>query len=62
MSTAGSNAMGADYYYQYMRDQLCVVSRGGWADGSYAGSRLRALHIFRTAAIHNVGFACCSYL
>jgi hypothetical protein len=54
--------MGADYYYQYMRDQLCVVSRGGWSYGSNAGSRGRGLHDFRTYAYNAVGFACASYL
>jgi hypothetical protein len=62
MSTAGSNAMGADYYYQYMRDQLCVFSRGNWGNGSSAGSRNRILNNARTSATDSVGFACASYL
>lgn len=62
MSTAGSSAMGADYYYQYMRDQLCVFSRGYWGNGSNAGSRYRSLSDYRTYANHAVGFACASYL
>ena len=62
MSAAGSNAMGADYYYQYIRDQLCVISRGTWGDGSYAGSRSRHLLGPRTNAFNGVGFACASYL
>jgi hypothetical protein len=62
MSPAGSNAMGTDYYYQYMRDQLCVTSRGHWGSGSNAGSRLRTLDVYRTYAHFAVGFACASYL
>jgi len=62
MSVAGSNAMGADYYYQYIRDQLCVVSRGYWSAGSVAGSRVRVLNVYRTHAAYTVGFACASYL
>jgi hypothetical protein len=62
MSAAGSNAMGADYYYQFIRDLLCVLSRGRWADGSDAGSRFRSLSGSRTYAIVSVGFACASYL
>lgn len=62
MSTAGSNAMGADYYYQYMRDQLCVISRGSWNHGSLAGSRNRLLAYARTDAHTHVGCACASYL
>ena len=62
MSTAGSNAMGLDYYYQYIRDQLCVISRGNWGNGSFAGSRVRRLHADRAVADNYVGFACASYL
>lgn len=62
MSTAGSNAMGTDYYYQYVRDQLCVISRGYWAGGSSAGGRVRGLDSFRTVANAAGGFACASYL
>ena len=62
MSTAGSNAMGLDYYYQSIRDQLCVFSRGYWDNGSIAGSRLRHLSLPRTVASAFVGFACASYL
>lgn len=62
MSVAGSNAMGTDYYYQYIRDQLCVISRGNWGDGSNAGGRLRYLYSSRAHASYAVGFACASYL
>lgn len=62
MSAAGSTAMGADYFYQYMRDQLCVISRGHWDYGSNAGSRFRYLYNARTFANAGVGFACASYL
>ena len=62
MSPSGSNAMGTDYYYQYIRDQLCVLSRGGWGNGSHAGSRVRDLSSYRTGAYNSVGFACASYL
>lgn len=62
MSASGSNAMGQDYYYQYIRDQLCVLSRGYWSSGSAAGSRNRYLNNARTNAHTYVGFACASYL
>lgn len=62
MSTAGANLMGLDYYYQYIRDQLCVISRGSWAAGSSAGSRNRFLYYSRTDAFSSVGFAAASYL
>ena len=62
MSPSGSNAMGADFYYQYIRDQLCVISRGAWRSGSYAGGRFRDLYAGRAHAVSDVGFACASYL
>lgn len=62
VSLAGSNLMGADRYLQFIRDQLCVMSRGFWADDSYAGSRVRHLGTARTYATYYVGFAAASYL
>jgi len=62
MSTAGSNAMGTDYYYQYIRNELCVISRGNWGNGSVAGVRFRSLSNARNNANHSVGLACASYL
>lgn len=62
VSPSGSNAMGLDYYYQYIRDQLCVQSRGLWNNGSSAGGRNRYLNNSRTYATYYVGLACASYL
>lgn len=62
VSTAGSNLMGADWFYQSALDQLCVISRGRWAHGSLAGSRLRYLNNSRANANNAVGFAASCYL
>lgn len=62
VSVAGSNLMGLDYFYQYIRDQLCVVSRGFWDYASLAGSRSRVLNSYRTSANSYVGFAASRYL
>ena len=62
MSTTGSNQMGADYYYQYVRNELCVVSRGDWSNGAYAGVRGRILYNSRTNAHYSGGFAASRYL
>lgn len=62
VSVSGTNQMGLDYFYQYIRDQLCVMSRGYWADGSFAGSRSRSLYSTRTYASTSVGFAASRYL
>ena len=62
VSAAGSNAFGADYFYQYLLNQLCVISRGAWSIGSYAGSRFRGLSYARSTASAAVGFAASVYL
>lgn len=62
VSVAGTNAMGTDLYYQYVRDQLCVISRGYWAYGGHAGSRFRLLSTARANAADAVGFAASVYL
>ena len=62
VSVSGTNQMGLDYFYQYIRDQLCVLSRGGWDGGSPAGSRSRGLTNPRTNASVAVGFAASRYL
>ena len=62
MSPVGSNLMGRDQYYQHIRDQLCVISRGHWDHGSAAGSRFRALSYNRSSATTNGGFAAASFL
>lgn len=33
----GANLFGADYCYQYVRNELCPVSGGGWGNASSAG-------------------------
>ena len=62
VSVAGSNLMGLDYFYQYLRDQLCVISRGTWAGTTFAGSRSRYLDYYRTHVYYATGFAASRYL
>jgi hypothetical protein len=62
MSVAGSALMGNDYYLQFIRDALCVLSRGSWGHGSNAGVRVRYLASPRTDAGTGVGFAASRYL
>ena len=62
VSPSGSSLMGTDYYYEHMVNQLCVISRGYWAYGSYAGGRFRRLSYARSDATYHVGFAACRYL
>ena len=62
MSQSGTNMMGQDYYYQYVRDQLCAVSRGSWDTGVGAGVRARALTTARADASTSGGVAAACYL
>jgi hypothetical protein len=62
VSPAGTNLMGLDYFYQYICNELCVISRGDWTYGTLAGVRYRRLSSSRTNASNNVGFAASRYL
>lgn len=62
VSVSGANLIGTDYFYQFVINQLCVISRGYWGNGSNAGSRLRYLYTARSSASHGVGFAASCYL
>lgn len=62
LSAAGTNLFGVDFLYQYAQNELCVISRGTWDDGSNAGSRARRLSYTRAYATSSVGFAAASYL
>lgn len=37
VDVTGTNQFGKDYFYQYIRNELCVLSGGSWDVGSYAG-------------------------
>lgn len=62
VSPSGTAVFGNDWFYQYIRNDLCVISRGSWGTGSNAGVRLRNLDSPRTGAGTNVGFAASRYL
>jgi hypothetical protein len=62
ISTAGTNLMGQDYFYQHLVNQLCVISRGDWNTGVAAGVRARFLGSVRADAGSSVGFAASCYL
>lgn len=62
ISTSGTNIFGQDHYYQYVRDQLCVLSGGYWDNTSIAGVWSARLNNTRTNSSHAVGFRAASYL
>ena len=37
VSTVGTDLFGKDYFYQYIRDELCPIRFGYWGDGTAAG-------------------------
>lgn len=62
VSAAGSNAFGADYYYQYVRNELCLLAGGSWGLGSIAGVWAVNWSSARTNSNDTVGFRAASYL
>jgi len=48
ISTTGTDLFGKDGFYQYIRDQLCVIGSGNWNAGSLAGVWLRYLGSIRS--------------
>lgn len=61
MSTTGTDLFGKDQIYQSFRDQLCVISGGDWANGSYAGVFARNLANARYSSSPYVGLRCACY-
>jgi hypothetical protein len=53
---------GNDWFYQYIRNELCVISRGSWNSGGLAGVRFRFLYGARTDGHTGAGFAASRYL
>ena len=62
VSAAGSNLFGADYYYQYVRNELCLIAGGSWNLGSDAGVWAVNWYKARTSSSDYVGFRAASYL
>lgn len=60
--TTGSNLFGADYLYQYVRNELCLLSGGRWDATSGAGVWAVYWGDGRTGGILYVGFRSASYL
>jgi hypothetical protein len=59
--TTGTNLFGKDYFYQYIRNELCVLSAGYWNDGSNAGVWYSSWTSARTYSSTGTGFRCACY-
>ena len=62
IDTTGTNQFGKDYFYQYIRNELCVRSGGFWNNTSDAGVWFVALSYYRTDSYSGVGFRSACYL
>ena len=61
IDTAGTNEFGKDYYYQYIRNQLCGRSFGDWSGSSGAGVWFLPWNGYRTASGYSVGWRSACY-
>jgi hypothetical protein len=61
LAASGADLFGRDYVYQYIRDQMCVISGGYWSLGSGAGVFARALVYTRVSSNSSVGLRCACY-
>jgi len=62
VSTAGASRFGQDYFYQYCRNELCVISGANWYLTSTAGVWAASLSNYRTDALSSAGLRAASYL
>jgi hypothetical protein len=51
----GTNQFGRDYYYQYIRNELCLLSCGTWGYGTHAGVWALPWDSCRTHSYYGVG-------
>lgn len=61
ISPAGTSLFGQDYFYQFFRNELCVLSGGRWISVSSAGAFSLLLSDFRSSSYDGVGLVSASY-
>ena len=61
ISAAGTNLFGADYYYQWLRGDLGLLSGAGWSNVAYAGVWAAYWFFHRAHSNNGVGFRCACY-
>ena len=61
IDTIGTNQFGKDFFYQYIRNEMCVLASGAWGDGSGAGAKNVSWSLHRTNSSYNVGFRSACY-
>jgi hypothetical protein len=60
--TTGSNLFGSDRLYQFIRNELCLISGADWTNGSSAGAWAAGWAHARPNSSDYVGFRAASYL
>jgi len=61
IDTTGTDLFGKDYYYQYIRDQLCLISSGNWGYTTHAGVWSVHWAHYRAVSYADVGFRAACY-
>tara|TARA_R110001583_G_scaffold34551_1_gene115851 strand:- start:2681 stop:4723 length:2043 start_codon:yes stop_codon:yes gene_type:complete len=61
ISSGGTSLFGQDYLYQYVRNELCLLSGAYWSNGSSAGAWASSWLHYRTNSYSHVGFRAASY-
>jgi len=61
-NTSGTTALGTDYFYEYITDNLALLAFYLWYDGTYAGVGASILYSARTTAYRGVSVRAGLYL
>jgi hypothetical protein len=61
VDATGTNLFGKDYFYQYIRNDVCLLSSAYWGNSSYAGVWFANWDRYRTCSNSHVGFRLACY-
>ena len=61
ISSSGTNLFGQDYFYQYIRNEACLLAGADWSNGASAGLGASYWSIARAGSGYNVGGRCACY-
>ena len=61
VDATGTNLFGRDYFYQYIRNDLCLISSAHWGSGSFAGVWYANWAVDRANSGDTVGFRLACY-
>ena len=61
VDATGTNLFGKDYFYQYIVNELCLLSSGTWGATTNAGVWHSSWSLYRTYARSTIGFRLACY-